>query len=57
MAEKTVKMGNVDIKQVGPPNIKSRPDAGPKPTASENPVRRKGSLDKVGRFSKETGNV
>jgi hypothetical protein len=45
----TVKMGKVNITQNSGPKVKSRPDVGPKPTASENPIRVPGKLDKLNR--------
>ncbi len=45
----TVKMGKVNITQNNGPKVKSRPDVGPKPTASENPIRVPGKLDKLDR--------
>jgi hypothetical protein len=53
----TVKMGQVDIKQVGAPSVKSRPDAGPKPKSQEAPIRVKGNLNKLNRADLEKTDV
>jgi hypothetical protein len=49
MADKTVKLGKVDIKQVSAPSVKSRPGAGPQPRSQEAPSTVKGNLNKLDR--------
>ena len=49
MANNTVKLGKVDIKQTSAPSVKSRPDAGPQPKSQEAPIKVKGNLNKLDR--------